>query len=351
MDIEKLKYTPASPLDTFKCDIDGLDARKYSLLNGIPQLEKVTTSPAGLKIERVEQGNGVSMEVSPATVLDKPLQLINVRNGNGTTAITYTNTLKLGSKAKAQMIICDHTLSADKFVTQSSFNIDLEEGAQLDVLVMQNEHNFSQHHSEFNVQQASDSNFHVSVITLHGGHIENFIDIKLLGERASSTVQGLFLTDAEQYIVTDVQMQHLAPNCFSNQLFKGVLKNKAVGHFHGRILVAKDAQKTEAYQSNHNLLLDRTAKIYTQPQLEIYADDVKCSHGATVGRLNNEVFFYLRSRGIGRQEALLLQQLGFANDVLDKITIAPLRERIAELVEKRLRGELSHCENCSLHCC
>ncbi len=350
MDKTTLTYTPASLDTTFQCDIRGLDAQKLYLLNGYAE-ESVTPAQKGVQITGSKKQQGISITLNPSTVLEHPLQLINVRQGNGSATIAYSNIIDLKAKAQAKLIICDHTFSMDEFHTQSTFDINLAEGANLEILVMQNEHNQSQHRSNFNLYQLAGSVLNITVITLHGGKIENYIQTKLQEKGAQCHVNGLFLADTEQHIATDVFMQHLVGNCESRQLFKGILKNKAIGRFHGRIFVAKDAQKTEAYQANHNLLLDRTAKMFTQPQLEIYADDVKCSHGATIGQLNEDSFFYMRSRGIGRQEALLLQQLGFANDVLDKITITPLRERITELVEKRLRGELSHCENCSLHCC
>ena len=143
----------------------------------------------------------------------------------------------------------------------------------------------------------------------------------------------------------------MVPRCHSSQLFKGILNNESKAFFSGKINVSKDAQKTEAFQANHNLLLSRKAKIYAQPQLEIYADDVKCSHGATSGRLDENALFYMRSRGIGAEEAKLLQQIAFVYDVLEKINNEQLQKRLQELVESRLRGEFSHCSNCSVNCC
>jgi Fe-S cluster assembly protein SufD len=146
-------------------------------------------------------------------------------------------------------------------------------------------------------------------------------------------------------------IDHAKPNCTSNELYKAILDEQATGAFNGRILVRKDAQKTQAFQSNNNLLLTTEAKMHTKPQLEIYADDVKCSHGATVGQLDMEAKFYMQSRGIGEREAKLLLMFGFAHDVIGHIKIEPLREHIDELINKRLRGELSRCQNCPIHCC
>jgi Fe-S cluster assembly protein SufD len=133
-------------------------------------------------------------------------------------------------------------------------------------------------------------------------------------------------------------------------LFKGILDDDATGSFNGKILVRKDAQKTLAYQKNNNILLSTAARMNTKPHLEIYADDVKCSHGATVGQLDMEALFYLRSRGIGEKEARHLLMYAFANEIVSKISIPVLKERIIDLVDKRLRGELSRCANCDIRC-
>ena len=140
------------------------------------------------------------------------------------------------------------------------------------------------------------------------------------------------------------------PHCTSNQLFKGILDDNATGAFNGKIYVSKDAQKTQAYQKNNNILLSPSARMNTKPHLEIYADDVKCSHGATIGRLDSEAMFYLRSRGIGEKEARQLLMYAFADEIIGKIQVGLLRERIIELVDKRLRGELARCNNCDVRC-
>ncbi|HEY4784526.1 MAG TPA: SufD family Fe-S cluster assembly protein, partial [Bacteroidales bacterium] len=144
--------------------------------------------------------------------------------------------------------------------------------------------------------------------------------------------------------------EHAKPNCNSSQLFKGVLDDKSTGAFTGRILVDRDAQKTNAYQKNSSILLTDDVKMNSKPQLEIYADDVKCGHGGTVGQLDEEAMFYLRTRGIGERESRLMLMYAFANEILSEIKIVPLKERMSDLIEKRLRGELSRCNNCAMNC-
>jgi len=154
------------------------------------------------------------------------------------------------------------------------------------------------------------------------------------------------LADKKQQVDNFTSIIHAKPNCNSNELFKYVLDDTAKGGFTGKLYVARNAQKTAAFQTNKNILLKRSAKMRTKPQLEIYADDVKCSHGATIGQLDDNAMFYMRSRGIPENEARLLLMFAFTSDVIENIRIDALKDRIKMLVEKRLRGELSKCEGC-----
>lgn len=156
------------------------------------------------------------------------------------------------------------------------------------------------------------------------------------------------LSDQNQVLDNYTSILHNKPNCHSTELFKYVLDDEAKGGFTGRLYVARDAQKTRAYQTNRNILLNRSAKMRTKPQLEIHADDVKCSHGATIGQLDEKAMFYMRQRGISEKEARLLLMYAFTADVIENIRIDALKDRIKMLVEKRLRGELSKCEGCSI---
>jgi Fe-S cluster assembly protein SufD len=187
-------------------------------------------------------------------------------------------------------------------------------------------------------------------ITLNGGLIRNNVDVKLNGEYAEADVFGVYLMDKEQHVDNQVFIDHASPNCYSNELYKGILDDKGTAVFNGHILVRKDSQKTNAYQNNKNILLTDTARANAKPFLEIYADDVKCSHGATVGQLDNEAMFYLQSRGIKEHDARMLLMYAFAADVINKINIEALKIRIDDMVKKRLRGELSVCDKCVLHC-
>ena len=156
------------------------------------------------------------------------------------------------------------------------------------------------------------------------------------------------IADKTQRVDNNTLIDHQVPHCTSNELYKYVLDDDAVGAFAGRVLVRHDAQKTNSQETNNNLVAAKTARMYTQPELEIYADDVNCAHGCTVGQLNDAAMFYMRQRGISEKEAKLLLEFAFVNEVIDKMELAPLRERLHILVEKRFRGELNKCEGCRL---
>ena len=297
------------------------------------------------------KGTGRGLDLGRGEILPRMLQVIHVRSGNAAEELSYSTDYKLAEGAQAKVLLCSHTLSMLDFVTHEDVNIKLGQGAVLDVVIMQNEHNQSRHSTAFKVEMEADAVLNINVITLHGGEISNTIDINLNGKGGECNVNGLYLADGSQRVSTSVNIFHNVPECHSSQLFKGILDGESKTSFSGRIYVAKDAQKTEAYQANNNLLASRTAKAYTQPHLEIYADDVKCSHGATVGSLNEDELFYMRSRGIEKNEAKLLQQQAFAYAVLDKVSNEQLKERLGSMVESRLRGEFSECSNCSKHCC
>lgn len=163
------------------------------------------------------------------------------------------------------------------------------------------------------------------------------LDVALSGEGAEANVYGVYVCGGDEKVNISVDMRHNVPHCNSRQLFKGMAGGSSRVDFYGKIIVAKDAQKTEAYQENHNLLLSDTAKVDTKPQLEIYADDVKCSHGATIGRLNEEEQFYMRSRGITLEDAKVLQMISFIAPVLEKIEDQDERESIAASLEASIR--------------
>ena len=228
--------------------------------------------------------------------------------------------------------------------------IVLNENASLEMYVLQNVSNEASIRREFKVRQLADSRLKIVVITFNGGDIRNSYTIDLDGEGAGTQVYGLYLIDKTQYVENYLKVNHNVPNCTSNEKFKGVLDDAASALFNGHVYVAKDAQKTDAHQNNSNIILTPKAKINSQPFLEIYADDVKCSHGTSTGQLDQEAMFYMRQRGISKANARILLMYAFAAEVSNHIGNEMLHEHIDDMIKRRLRGELSSCETCVLRC-
>jgi Fe-S cluster assembly protein SufD len=293
--------------------------------------------------------DGIFIYIPKNTVLDKPIQIINIGFSFNNLRITRRNLIVAEEGSSAAFLVCDHTLCKQSFITNSLTEIYSGPNSRIEYVRMQNENNNSSQISNTFVHQETGSAFTSNTISLHGGLIRNNVFAKLNGENAVNNNYGIFFSDDEQHVATFTYVHHAKPDCQSDQLFKGILENKATGAFNGKILVDKYAIKTKAYQRNNNILLSKNARMNTKPQLEIYNDDVKCSHGATVGQLDSNAMFYLRSRGIGKEEARHLMMFAFTNEVIEKISLVPLKERMNEMVEKRLRGELARCENCNIH--
>jgi len=290
--------------------------------------------------------DGVFIYVPKGVVLDKPMQIVNIMTGDNDLTAFQRNLIILEENSQAKVLVCNHTLSASKFVVNSVTEVFAEKYVNFEYYTLENQHNFTTQVAGVFVEQKDSSTVMTNNLTLHAGTLRNNVFYKLDGEHCESHLYGLYLSDKNQHVDNFTFIDHAKPNCTSTELFKGVMDDRATGAFTGRVLVRKDSQNTNAYQSNNNILLTDLARISTRPQLEIYADDVKCSHGATIGQLDDEAMFYLRSRGIGKEEARVLLMYAFAYEVLDKISVGALKEQIRELVEKRFRGEYDKCDFC-----
>ena len=294
--------------------------------------------------------DGLFVYLPKNTVLDKPIQLVNLVVATEELMIHPHNLIVAEEGSSGSIIICDHSLNPHAFLLNSATEIFAGKDSKLDIFRQQNAHDHSVQITNTTIQQKENSKVKTVYITLHGGIVRNNLFVNLSELGAENNSSGLWLADKSQHIDNSTFVKHMAPNCKSVQLYKGILDNNSTGIFSGRILVDKVAQKTSAFQSNKNLLMTNDAKVRSKPQLEIYADDVKCSHGSATGQLDEDAMFYLRSRGISKKEACHLLMLAFASEVTDNISIVPLRNEINELVEKRLRGELSRCNKCKVHC-
>ena len=240
----------------------------------------------------------------------------------------------------------DAHLSAEPKVSE----IVLNENASLELYVLQNIDNEASIQREFKIKQLGDSRLKIVVITFNGGDIRNTYSVDLDGEGADTQIYGLYLIDKKQHVENYLKVNHNVPHCTSNEKFKGVLDDEATGIFNGHVYVAPNAQKTDAHQNNSNIILTPKAKINSQPFLEIYADDVKCSHGTSTGQLDQEAMFYMRQRGVSAANARILLMYAFAAEVSNHIGNEMLHEHIDDMIKRRLRGELSSCETCVLRC-
>jgi len=248
------------------------------------------------------------------------------------------------------LVMCDDSTNHQASFNNSVTEIFLDENAGFEHYKLQNLNNNSTLLNSTYFHQEAGSRLNTFAITLNGGLIRNYANVKLNGSGADAKINGLYLVDKKQHVDNRVFVEHAVPDCTSNELFKGILDDEASAVFNGHVLVRRDAQRTNAYQQNRNILLTDKATANSRPFLEIYADDVKCSHGATVGQLDNEALFYLRSRGICMASARLLLMYAFAAEVIGKMSLEPLMNRVDEMVKQRLRGELHICQTCVLHC-
>ncbi|MDR1610250.1 MAG: Fe-S cluster assembly protein SufD [Candidatus Symbiothrix sp.] len=291
--------------------------------------------------------DGYVLYVPENVVIEKTIQLTNISAGNINSLINRRMLFILESGSQAKLLVCDHAYDENPMTANTQVvEIFAGENAGFDFCELEESSPNTVRLTGNFVRQAASSQVRINSITLSNGTTRNNYTIDLAGEHAESYLYGMAIADSRQKIDNYTLINHLVPNCRCNELFKYILDDEAAGVFSGRIIVAKDAQKTEAYQSNRNLLGSRDCRMFSKPQLEIYADDVKCSHGMTTGQLDENTLFYICSRGIPKEEAVLLLKFAFTNDVIQGIRMEGLRDRLKLLIEKRFRGELVTCRGC-----
>jgi len=294
--------------------------------------------------------DGLFVYIPDNVVLEKPVQMISIINNDENLLLQNRNLVILGKNSRMTLVMCDDSTNHQASFNNSVTEIFLDENSSLELYKLQNLNNSSTLLNSTFIQQEAGTRINTFAITLNGGLIRNYASVKLNGRGADAHVNGLYLVDKKQHVDNRVFVEHAVPDCTSNELFKGILDDEATAVFNGHVLVQRDAQHTNAYQQNRNILLTDKARVNTRPFLEIYADDVKCSHGATVGQLDSEALFYLRSRGICLASSRLMLMYAFAAEVINKMSLDPLKNRVDEMVKMRLRGELQVCETCVLHC-
>ena len=294
--------------------------------------------PKNVKVDRAIQVINILKALSPITSHLSPQNIM----------VNRRVLIILEEGAELKMLFCDHTADDRNFLATQVIEAFVGENASLDLYCLEETHYKNVRVSNVYIDQQANSRVNHNVITLHNGITRNKLNLTFSGEGAECQCFGCVIADKQQHVDNNTLITHHVPHCTSNELYKYVLDDQAVGAFAGRVLVEHGAQKTSSQMTNQNLTATKEARMYTQPMLEIYADDVKCAHGSTVGQLNDAALFYMRQRGISLEEAKLLLQNAFINEVIDHMQLEPLRDRLHYLVEKRFRGELNKCAGCRL---
>lgn len=292
--------------------------------------------------------DGMVLYVPKNCVIDETIQVVTLLQSNVEMLSNRRLLVILEENSSASLLICDHSSMEKQTLSTQVMEVFLGRGAQLNLYELEETSHSNTRLGHLYVRQDADSSFNHSNITLTNGFTRNYINVSLEGHGAETNICGLAIGDKEQHIDNHTLVDHKTGNCNSNELYKYILDEHSTGVFAGKMLIRPDAQHTNSQQTNRNLCLTNDAHMYAQPQLEIYADDVKCSHGSTVGQLDENALFYMQQRGIPADEARHLLMYAFAGEVIEHIGIEALRDRLHMLVEKRLRGELNHCKGCSL---
>ena len=373
---------PVNPYEAFKCDVPNLNTNVYFLINDryYGNEQEQEPLPDGVFVGSLQEfsqkhpqvfdkyyahiadysanglvayntmfaQDGFVIYVPQNVAMEKPLQLINILRGGVDLNVNRRLLIIAEKNAQVKLLSCDHAVDDVDFIVTQVTEVFADRDAQIDFYELEENSVRVKRLNNVFSEQKENSNVVVAGITLHNGLTRNNYRFRLLGENAEAHIGGLAICDKEQHVDNYAFLDHAVPNCHSNELFKYALQEKSTGVFCGRILVAPNAQKTLAYQNNKNLVASEEAKMFSKPQLEIYADDVKCSHGLTTGHLDDDALFYLQARGIPKNEARMLLMVAFTKDVVDMVRIDSLKERLDNLIDKRFRGELLRCGNCNV---
>lgn len=367
---------PVNPYDAFRCDVPNLSTSLYFVVNDalyekaqpkghLPEgvvlgsLKELATTEyynrlaakdddAVTDLNTMLVQDGLYVYVPRGVVVDRAIQVINILRSDVDLMVNRRVLLIVEEGAEVKFLFCDHTADDRHFLATQVIEAYVGENAKLDLYCLEETHNKNTRVSNVYIEQQANSRVNHNVITLHNGVTRNKLNLDLVGEGAECSCNGCVIADKRQHVDNNTLITHHVPHCTSNELYKYVLDDEATGAFAGRVLVEKGAQKTASQMTNQNLTATKQARMYTQPMLEIYADDVKCAHGSTMGQLNDAALFYMQQRGISLKEARLLLQSAFINEVVNRMELEPLRDRLHYLVEKRFRGELNKCEGCKL---
>ena len=282
--------------------------------------------------------DGAVVQIPAGEEIDQPLHLIFVSTEAPEPIVTHPRVLVIAEEnSRATLIQHYVSIGQRAHFTNSVSEVVVQPNASLDLVLLQREYDASHHISSLHVRQERDSRFSSHTISLGGRLVRNDLSVTLAAEGAETVLRGLFLGTGSGLVDNHTLVDHAVPHCTSRELYKGILGDRSRGVFRGRVIVRPDAQQTDALQSNANLLLSDSAEVDTKPQLEIYADDVKCSHGSSIGQIDADALFYLQSRGFAEPEARELLTQGFASEITQALPAPALGERAQELLRESLR--------------
>lgn len=369
-----------NPFSLFMCDIPGITTYNYLVLNdtfyaqpnmpslpqGViicslaqafqqhahllqPYISQLALNQPDVAFNQLLAQDGMFLYVPDGVQLERPIQLVNMMYGNVDMMGVSHNVAIIGQNAKAQVLVCDHAYGNEvNYLSNRLTQVFVGKNATYEHYKLESSSAKTTNVSTLYISQEENGQVLSNLITLANGKTHNRVEANLNGKGAYLSLNGLGLGRDNEKIENHTFINHNVAGANSNELFKYVLDHNAEGNFYGLIKVLPHAQQTQAYQTNRNLCLSKTARMFTRPQLEIYADDVKCNHGSTVGQLDENALFYMRARGIDPVEARMLLMFAFVHDVLDNVHIEPLKDRLQLLIERRLRGENTHCNGCKI---
>ena len=373
---------PVDPYEAFRCDVPNLSTLLYFVVNDQPLLTASHTphSTNGVVIDSLKDyclknpdfigryyskiadftadgvtalntvlaQDGLLVYVPRGVIADKTVQVVNILRSDVDLMVNRRVLIVVEEGAAVKLLFCDHASDDRPFLATEVVEAFVGGSASLELYSLEETHYKNTRVSNVYISQQADSRVVHNVITLHNGMTRITLRLAFKGEGAECSCNGCVIADKQQHVDNNTLIDHQTAHCTSRELYKYVLDDKSTGAFAGKVLVRQDAQKTVSEEVNQNICVTREARMFTQPMLEIYADDVKCSHGSTVGQLNEQALFYMRQRGISLREAQMMLQVAFVGEVIEKIELSPLRDRLRYLVDKRFRGELNKCEGCKL---
>lgn len=368
--------TALNPQKTYNCSVPGLETEIYYVVNDIVYAGNPETSrSAGVEVMPLRKAaalypelvgkhygalanaeydgvaalntmlaqDGLFIHVAENAATTAPLQIVNISSAGIDMMSNRRILMVLERNARASVLLCDHSEEHHSYLTTQVVEVYAGEGAQADIYGIEETHPGNTRFNNLYVEQQAQSRVAINGITLLNGITRNTADIRLAGNGATVTASGAVMAGARERVDNNILVDHVAEGCDSEMLYKYVLDGHSVGAFAGRVLVRPGAQKSISNQTNANICASPEARAYSQPMLEIYADDVRCNHGSTVGKLDEQALLYMRQRGIEEAEAKLLLQHAFINEVLHNVGIEELRKHLSDLVEMRFRGQLSRC--------